>query len=400
MKITNSVLISGIAGVALSVLSGCGANLSVNNTSTPGSALNNAASKPSVSTVTNVSIHASPLRSTPPAFISMHMANSNTGWAVGRDGSIWRTTDGAVRWNRVGPPPEIQPSSQMKLYLYSLEQKHAWLVVAGPDGSSVTVFRTSNGGSTWNKVIVHHVGEVVSMQFINDNNGSFTLSQGAAAGSEGETIYKTNDGGTSWTKVSVSDLHSKGGVPFAGDKTGASFLDDKHGWATGYPVNGHNFLYQTHDGGHTWNPQTLTIPSKINETYFVTYPPVFFNKQNGVLPTSVDRDPGTFLVFRTTDGGIMWKPTTPVTRTVQDVLLQTWSFASEKNWFVANGDQLLVTHDAGQTWKSVKSNVPLENVSELEFTSSTDGWALMSSGVLYHSTDGGRTWHRLSPAHN
>ncbi|QSO45671.1 WD40/YVTN/BNR-like repeat-containing protein [Alicyclobacillus mengziensis] len=119
---------------------------------------------------------------------------------------------------------------------------------------------------------------------------------------------------------------------------------------------------------------------------------MFFNQQDGVLPTWVDTNPGTFLVFCTSDGGNTWKPTTAITRDVQGVESQNWSFPSSTNWFVTDDKRLFVTNNSGQTWNIITPNISLQNVSELEFTSSTNGWALMKKGVLYHTTDGGHIW--------
>ncbi len=335
-----------------------------------------------------------------PPLASLQMVDSNTGWATGLKGKVWITTDGGKKWNNV-TPKAISTSSSTVVRMFGLDAKHSWIAVTSDSLRDngihpVAIFHTSDGGKSWSKQKFSGVGVPITLSFSNARDGSIALTQGAAGGSEAETIYQTSDGGTTWTKAGFVNLYG-GTLPFAGDKTGASFLDQTHGWATGYPVNGNVFLYRTEDAGQKWKGQTVIIPpNHLHQTNFVTYPPVFFNHQDGVLPTWVDTNPGTFLVFYTSDGGNTWKPTTSITREVQGVESQDWSFPSSTNWFVTDDKQLLVTNNSGQTWSIITPNISFTKVSALDFTSSSDGWILMSSGQTYHTTDGGHTWNKIT----
>ena len=213
-------------------------------------------------------------------------------------------------------------------------------------------------------------------------------------GSERETIYQTHDGGAAWNKIAVTNDVKGGTLPFGGDKTGVSFVDTKHGWATGFtPANGHIYLYQTTDDGKEWVSQTLSVPSSVKGAQFTSYPPLFFGHQDGILPVSS----GAELVgYRTTNGGKTWVPGKVVRSTVQNQAIQAWSFPTMNNGFATDGDKMFTTTDSGQEWTSFTPNISLKNVSTMQFVSSTNGWAVMSTGALYRTIDAGHTWNKMN----
>lgn len=72
-----------------------------------------------------------------------------------------------------------------------------------------------------------------------------------------------------------------------------------------------------------------------------------------------------------------------------------WSLVSLNNWFVTDGQKLFVTDDGGQKWNSISPNISFKNLSEIDFVSPQDGWAVKNSGALYHTVDGGRVWVKM-----
>ncbi|QSO52667.1 LppP/LprE family lipoprotein [Alicyclobacillus curvatus] len=322
---------------------------------------------------------------------SVSMTDSNSGWATGQ-GSVWLTTDGGVQWNNV-TPNALSKSKQLEIKVFGLTATQAWVAVTNDSSvdNPVSIFHTSNGGESWNKQQFSDVGNPITLHFSDSSNGWLALMQGAAAGSEGETLYNTHNGGTTWSKVGVAN-YNRGSLPFGGDKTGASFLNHNHGWATGFtPVNGRIYLYQTTDAGGTWNLQSVPVPSSWKNAELTSYPPVFFSQQDGILPVSSG---STLLMYRTTNGGQSWLFGKPVQSAAENEAIQAWSFPSFNDGFAADGNLLLKTKNGGQTWSAFTPNISLQNVSQLQFTSSEDGWALMNSQVLYHTSDGGHTWMR------
>src|SRR5581483_9354234 len=114
-------------------------------------------------------------------------------------------------------------------------------------------------------------------------NGWLLLDKGSATSHEAIDIFRTTDGGTTWLKVSSTDQNTgnqSGTLPFAGDKSGISFISTTTGWVTGtLPVDNRAWLYVTHDGGSTWQPQNLPLPANSN-VQVATMPPIFFSSKD------------------------------------------------------------------------------------------------------------------------
>jgi photosystem II stability/assembly factor-like uncharacterized protein len=69
------------------------------------------------------------------------------------------------------------------------------------------------------------------------------------------------------------------------------------------------------------------------------------------------------------------------------------SVGPEELVVVLDRGPVLVSGNGGQNW--TKSDLPGRDVQELSFSSPQAGWAVMISGGIYRTTDGGSHW---SPA--
>lgn len=385
----NALLVSVITTIMFSPSIGCGTNPSkVANTT-------NTSTKVTSHEVGNVTDATGQIQPSiaPPKLISINMVNQSTGWAAGLN-SVWHTVDGGIHWQNVTPKLNSS-SNNFTINIFGLGTEKAWVGVSDVLTDSVSVYYTQDGGKSWVNQIIHDTGSPVSLHFLDENHGWISLGQGAAAGSQMETVYQTNNGGNAWNKVSTTNNVKGGTLPFGGDKIGVTFVDRRHGFATGFsPVNGHVYLFETTDDGQTWTAEHLTVPSALKEDTFLSYPPEFFGSEDGILP--VIANDGTLLVYGTTNGGHTWTPTSTVAGEMPNGLDQDWTFTSAKDGFVISKRGLFSTDDGGKTWVAVTTNNPLNSVIQLDFTSQQDGWALASSGSLYRTVDGGHTWRKIS----
>ena len=91
------------------------------------------------------------------------MINNTTGWAVGDNGVIIKTTDGA-NWNYQSNP---DTSNRTLLDVFFLDANEGWAV-----GNSGVILHTTNGGTTWN---IEAAGMTTNMmravQFTSSTNG-------------------------------------------------------------------------------------------------------------------------------------------------------------------------------------------------------------------------------------
>ena len=107
-------------------------------------------------------------------------------------------------------------------------------------GSGGTWLRTENGGASW------HTGTVAGLDTVDFRSIQAFDSQIAVVASAGQpaVIYRTEDGGNSWQKV-----HQEGLEAFF---DAIQFVDNQRGYVLGDPIGGKWMVLETLDGGNSW----------------------------------------------------------------------------------------------------------------------------------------------------
>lgn len=137
----------------------------------------------------------------------------------------------------------------------------------------------------------------------------------------------------------------------------------------GYILNGSQIL-GTSDGGETWKVLMKVISAK----------QMAFKNNYGYIIGNY----GT--IYKSTYMGAGWnKLNTPFTDNLTGV-----SVISKDTVFVTGGNKLYSTFDGGQHWNT--SNITNQDITSLCFTSFTVGHVGCSSGSVFKTVDGGKTW--------
>jgi photosystem II stability/assembly factor-like uncharacterized protein len=198
-------------------------------------------------------------------FYSVCFADSNTGYVVGEDGIILKTTDCGTNWT-------IQHSGTSNA-LYSVFFINAEIGYA--TGYRGVLLKTVDGGINWEKLIE-------GSPDVNKMSVFFTDSvTGYLAGNYGY-IMKTTDGGMNWVYIH----------PQTGGSLNSVFFTDSD---TGYVVGG-GLIYNTNDGGLTWSIQ---YPQDYNAFWLNSV--YFYNNSTGYIVSAEG------IVLKTTDAGINWE---------------------------------------------------------------------------------------------
>jgi photosystem II stability/assembly factor-like uncharacterized protein len=338
------------------------------------------------------------------ALSSIHMLDTQTGWAVTAMAHIIRTTNGGVHWKNVTPAYPAT-AGQQKVVADFFAVSSAWVALSqtAADGtSSVVVFRTTDGGQTWQETTIRQISPIYQLTFVDTQHGWMLSKQVDMASAEAVNILRTTDGGKTWAVASSAlaastDTPPPGHLPFGGDKAGLGFLDTRTGWITGsFPADGYVFLYVTHDGGATWNRQLLPFSPDQALTQIATRPPTFFTATDGILPVSFVTEKGSSLdIYVTHDSGASWKETTPVA-----AVATTANFIDVNHGWASDGTLLYVTSDGGQQWAKLAPGGSFQHVTQLDFVSSSIGWAIGATAsnapILLKTEDGGHTWMVIS----
>jgi photosystem II stability/assembly factor-like uncharacterized protein len=331
-----------------------------------------------------------------PQINDLQMLDASNGWAIG-NGTIMRTDDGGTSWLDVSPSGFS--SSDVIDGRYFSDASNGWVILSGTSLTTGTLYHTTDGGRIWSSTATPF-GEA-SLQFIDPTDGWALVGLGAGMSHEAVAVFRTSDSGKTWNQVFIDDPTVSGSsdsLPLVGDKNGIVALDGNRGWVTGaQPSSDFIYVYLSQDGGSSWTQQNLAMPSGYAGAMTNAFLPRFFGVSTGILPVGLSLDtPGT-VFYLSSDGGLTWKPSTPVAHNGK------YSIASKVDFFLWDGGPVLsISHDAGTTWSTVAPNINImDTLMSFQFIDASTGWALTGDTsnhtALYKTLDGGSTWLPLIP---
>ena len=163
-------------------------------------------------------------------------------------------------------------------------------------------------------------------------------------------LYKTNDSGKTWDEISrTEDMKYTDPMPLA-NKSGITFINSRTGWiTTELPNSGYIGLFRTLDGGLTWHYQEVDIPEDNKGDSFLTSPPVFFSKEDGILVTYQCTNLN-YLIYVTHDGGESW---TVLTDNTTDGNI-SWTIDTVNGIEVFYKKEIWIPHNSWRTWEILK----------------------------------------------
>ncbi|MBV9574562.1 MAG: hypothetical protein JOY93_10950, partial [Acidobacteriales bacterium] len=187
--------------------------------------------------------------------------NPTTYYFGSTGGGVWKTTDGAMTWTPVFDKQDVSaigslavaPSDPNIVYVGTGEA-----CIRGNISHGDGIYKTLDGGKTWKNVGLRDsraIGKVI----VNPTNADivFVAALGHPYGPNTERgIFRTTDGGKTWEKVLYQDENT-GGIDVAFDPHNPHILfaalwqARRTPWnlSSGGPGSG---LYRSNDGGTTW----------------------------------------------------------------------------------------------------------------------------------------------------
>ncbi len=263
---------------------------------------------------TQLSIPESPSR-----YDDVFFLDENLGWAAdGAGASVYKTTDGGQTWNR-----QLTTDSDYFRNIEFLDENIGFLGSLNPK-----FYKTADGGETWDIVSIPGVQAICGWDAV----GESTV-YGCGAYFEPAYIIKSTDSGENWEFIDMS--------LYATSLVEVLFSDE----LTGYAAGGNNeggVILKTTDGGETWTEIYNTgVPGEQ-----VWKLQILFSDSNFMFAAVNAFDPLPGKLLKSNDAGASW-----VSKDVWDPFIQGVGFISENHgWMGGHNSGFLETFDGGDTW--------------------------------------------------
>ena len=315
---------------------------------------------------------------------SVTFVSVQDGWVLGAPAScatppctsVLRTRDGGATWAGIPAPKEPLADSGTGVTEIRFGDPLDGYVFAPH------LQATHDGGATWHDVTIP--GAPSPQQVF-----SLAISGGTAYAIAGQNLYRSAITGDAWTQVS-------GPQPIGFVDTDGISLNGKAVYLeSGSPTVNGATVFQHSADGTTWATETLPCPSGYRPLGLAVSTPTDLDVDcDGQLSGNTAQRQ----LYGSTDGGATFTrlgdpPQTHVFNEMADaggghlVLAVTGGAAA-----------LQVTVDGAKTWTTVLANLPDNSWTDLGFTDSLHGVAILNqpTGTLYTTADGGKTWGAAS----
>jgi photosystem II stability/assembly factor-like uncharacterized protein len=308
------------------------------------------------------------------SFRGLDAVDRRTAWVTGGSatdggpGRVFRTTDGGRTWEDVSPP-----GTEGLLFrdVEARSAENAVILAIGP-GDASRIYRTTDGGATWDAA------------FVNDDPAAFYDCmafypggrRGLAMGDpvDGKfRILATNDFGRSWT-VLPDDGMPAAPTEYGFAASGDCLVTAGHNAYFG-SGGGDARVFRSDDYGLTWTASDSTIPAGEAAGVFAL---TFRTPWQGVAVGGDFADPADGVdAVATTRNGDVWRNAGDLSHLGEDVAY----LPAHENWLIVTGESgdvrgTSLSTDGGRSWTQVSE----AGYHALDCTRDGSCWAAGGSG--------------------
>jgi photosystem II stability/assembly factor-like uncharacterized protein len=279
--------------------------------------------------------------------------NPRNSMSVGN--GIYKSIDGGKTWQHLG----LEKTERIhRIVLHPRDANVAWVAAMGQawgQNADRGVFKTTDGGRTWTKVLYVDQRTGAADLVIDPRNPNKLFAAMWEyrrwpwffnSGGPGSGLYVSRDGGANWTRYSEEDGMPKGNLGRIGLAVAHSNSDIVYALVEAEK----SALLRSDDGGRKW--------TAVNTEHNIASRP-FYYADIRVDPTDPNRVYNVHtLISLSTDGGKSFKTLVPFAKVHPDYHAMWIDPEDATHIFVGNDGGVAESRDRGQSWRFV-TTLPL-----------------------------------------
>ena len=326
--------------------------------------------------------------------LELHPSNNKILYLGAAGGGVWKSNDGGATFNPIFDEyiqsigtVTLDPNDPDNIIYVGTGETWTRNSVSYGNG----LYKSIDGGSNWNKIGLENSERIASI-IVNPINSQeiYVAALGALWGDNEERgVFKSLDGGQTWDKVLYVNPKT-GCADLIMDPNNPSILYAsmwefrRTGWS--FDSGGENSaLYKSIDGGETWNKIHKGFPKGKLGRMGIALAPSNSNKLYTVIEAEKKEDKG---LYASSDGGQNWEQL----NNDFEITVRPFYFSrivvdpKDENVIVKAGLSGSISRDGGKTFKDL-GNMH-SDVHDIVFSN-------VDSDIMFFGTDGGvyRSWN-------